>query len=193
MPILRNRTTAVPVENMDIAIKLSKLIDETWCTNKDYYAAVAIVYNPENKKLILLERKEFPGDPWSGHIALPGGRKEESDKNSYFTSLRELVEEIKSINPREIIHLGGMKTYISRGVYQVVPHIYLIKNIPELIWSREEIERAEWIDIDELKEIECPPEKTPRCFTTNKFKKIIWGLTGRILGDLLSVLKNDEA
>ncbi|MGC9148349.1 MAG: NUDIX hydrolase [Sulfolobales archaeon] len=178
---------------MRTIIKLLGLIDETWCTKKDYYAAVAVVYNPIERKLILLERKEHPGDPWSGHMAFPGGRKEEGDKNSYFTSLRELLEEIQSLDPKEIIHIGGMRTYLSRGIYKIIPHIYLVKNTPELKWDQNEIERAEWVGIDELKEIDCPPEKTPRCFITNKFRKIIWGLTGRVLGDVISILKNDEA
>ena len=40
-------------------------------------AAVALVLRPGDAgelELLLIKRADYEGDPWSGHVALPGGR-----------------------------------------------------------------------------------------------------------------------
>ncbi|MGI9075932.1 MAG: NUDIX hydrolase, partial [Gemmatimonadaceae bacterium] len=44
-------------------------------------------------ELLLIKRAEFAGDPWSGHVALPGGRREDTDKSATATAIRETLEE----------------------------------------------------------------------------------------------------
>ena len=177
------------LEDAALVEKILELIDDSWCLNRDYYAAVAVLYHPLERKILLIERREIEGDPWSGHIAFPGGRRERNDLNSYYTSLRELFEEIPNIDPGKIIHLGAMKTYVTRDVYKVIPHIYISRELFQPKWSETEIKRASWVDLDDLREIECPLNKRPRCFRTSIYEKIIWGLTGRILGDIIDALR----
>jgi 8-oxo-dGTP pyrophosphatase MutT (NUDIX family) len=45
-------------------------------------------------ELLLIKRAEDPRDPWSGHIALPGGRAEPSDESLLATAIRETREEV---------------------------------------------------------------------------------------------------
>lgn len=172
--------------------RLYEILDTGWCSGEPYDAAVAIVYVPGKREILMIERREAEGDPWSGHIAFPGGRREEGDLNSYYTSLRELREEIY-LGDVELLHIGAMKTYTSRRTVKIVPHIFISETPVEVSWSREEVEKASWVSIDDLREVECPPGYTPRCFITSVFRKIVWGVTGRILGDLTSVLRSDEA
>ena len=57
-------------------------------------AAVAILHSrAAEESVLLIRRAERDGDPWSGHWAFPGGRREASDAGLLDTALRELEEE----------------------------------------------------------------------------------------------------
>ena len=55
-------------------------------------AAVAVVIC--DGKLLFIKRAKRSGDPWSGHIAFPGGVVERSDKNKRSAAQRETMEEV---------------------------------------------------------------------------------------------------
>ncbi len=42
----------------------------------------------------MIRRAEHPKDPWSGHMAFPGGRRDPQDTDSLGTAIRETQEEI---------------------------------------------------------------------------------------------------
>src|SRR5215203_3343198 len=44
-------------------------------------------------EVLMIKRAEAEGDPWSGHIALPGGRMEPGDADLSITAVRETWEE----------------------------------------------------------------------------------------------------
>ncbi len=58
-------------------------------------AAVAVVLTPgvNGVELLLIKRAVVAGDPWSGQIALPGGRRDSSDEHLLATARREAREE----------------------------------------------------------------------------------------------------
>ena len=56
-------------------------------------AAVAMVVDPAGE-LLFIERAARAGDPWSGHVAFPGGRAEPSDRDLLHTARRETQEEV---------------------------------------------------------------------------------------------------
>ncbi|HVZ76642.1 MAG TPA: CoA pyrophosphatase [Gemmatimonadaceae bacterium] len=61
------------------------------------YAAVAAVARlgaQGDPELLLIRRAERERDPWSGHVAFPGGRMEPSDADLAATAVRETREEI---------------------------------------------------------------------------------------------------
>src|SRR5690349_14872094 len=43
------------------------------------WAAVAVIIAPSPDAILLIRRAERVGDPWSGHMALPGGRRGKDD------------------------------------------------------------------------------------------------------------------
>lgn len=48
------------------------------------YAAVAAVFRAgadDHPELLMIKRAEHETDPWSGHVALPGGRMEPLDRD----------------------------------------------------------------------------------------------------------------
>jgi len=58
-------------------------------------AAVALVLVPhgDDFALLFIKRAEHPLDPWSGQIALPGGRRDAQDPDLLATAIRETDEE----------------------------------------------------------------------------------------------------
>ncbi|MBK8802654.1 MAG: NUDIX domain-containing protein [Fibrobacteres bacterium] len=57
-------------------------------------AAVAVLVDPRPQPRVLLGRRcQRDTDPWSGHLALPGGRSEPVDRDDLDTALRECAEE----------------------------------------------------------------------------------------------------
>jgi len=59
-------------------------------------AAIALVLRPSAEgepELLMIKRAEAEGDPWSGHIACPGGRMDPTDRDLEHTAIRETWEE----------------------------------------------------------------------------------------------------
>ena len=48
----------------------------------------------DDVEILMIRRAEREGDPWSGHLALPGGRAEPIDRSLLDIALREVREEI---------------------------------------------------------------------------------------------------
>ena len=60
-------------------------------------SAVAVVLDSDtfsDASVLMIKRAEHKDDPWSGHMAFPGGRKEKSDKAIIDTATREMHEEL---------------------------------------------------------------------------------------------------
>jgi 8-oxo-dGTP pyrophosphatase MutT (NUDIX family) len=64
-------------------------------------SSVAIILRPtqlsvnaDTFDLLYLRRADHPGDPWSGQVAFPGGKREQHDSSDLDTAIREAKEEI---------------------------------------------------------------------------------------------------
>ena len=59
-------------------------------------SAVAMVLQVRQGELniLMIKRAEREGDPWSGHMAFPGGRMDKTDANGYSVAVRETEEEV---------------------------------------------------------------------------------------------------
>jgi len=60
------------------------------------HAAVAAVLHESGSgpELLFIERAEHPDDPWSGHMAFPGGRVDPGDATPQHAAERETLEEV---------------------------------------------------------------------------------------------------
>jgi 8-oxo-dGTP pyrophosphatase MutT (NUDIX family) len=60
------------------------------------HAAVAAVLHEtaSGTEVLFIERAEHPGDPWSGHMAFPGGRVDPGDATPQHAAERETREEV---------------------------------------------------------------------------------------------------
>ena len=141
-------------------------------------------------EILVIRRAENEYDPWSGHMALPGGGREPGDKSAYDTARRETLEEI-GVDLDEGRSLGrlddvGPRTMPGQLVISTV--VVAINAEPGPLDPREVVE-AFWVPVDRLVDetVEIPdfPGSWP-AFTYNDHY-VIWGLTHRILMQLWSL------
>src|SRR5262249_61528888 len=59
-------------------------------------AAVSLILSEAqgSAQALIIKRAERPGDHWSGHLALPGGRAQDEDADLIATAARETYEEV---------------------------------------------------------------------------------------------------
>jgi 8-oxo-dGTP pyrophosphatase MutT (NUDIX family) len=161
-------------------------------------AAVAAVLHdePAGPRVLLMKRTERAGDPWSGHISLPGGRYDQRDEDLLATAIRETREEL-GIELAGARLLGNLPTLspLSAGPngMEVTPFVFATQEPVEPHVSAEAA-AAFWLPIETamsgaLDDLYTYPG-TDRQFPSWRFEgHVIWGLTFRILGELLARTK----
>ena len=97
-------------------------------------------------QVLMIRRAERPGDPWSGHMAFPGGRSESQDADSLATALRETLEEVGLDTAQHGSCLGRLSDLQTRpslvgGAMIITPYVFSLQFEPEL-HCNEEVERA---------------------------------------------------
>jgi 8-oxo-dGTP pyrophosphatase MutT (NUDIX family) len=160
-------------------------------------AAVAMILHPDDKSqeilVLLIKRKIREGDPWSGHMAFPGGRYAENDRNLLGTVIREVFEEI-GVNLKQLSIVGCLDEVVAgRLPIRVTPFVALSKDELEIKIDTNEIEKHLWIALsffENRKNIQ--PYKIGRQgriveVPAYKFleDQVIWGITLRIIEDFL--------
>jgi 8-oxo-dGTP diphosphatase len=157
-------------------------------------AAVALLLrNVEGDlKLLVVKRVENPKDPWSGQMALPGGRRETKDRNLKETAVRETFEET-GINLLDGTRFLGVLDPVKSAVrpeMKILPFIFLLDYEPEIKLSLSELERYIWLTPKQLIE-----NKGSTRFSFGSFpayvigNNVIWGLTYMILTRFLELLE----
>jgi 8-oxo-dGTP pyrophosphatase MutT (NUDIX family) len=158
---------------------------------RERHAAVALMLRErsEGLELFVIKRAEKEGDPWSGHMALPGGGREPGDESVYDTARRETLEEI-GIDLDEGRFLGRLDDLDPRprtmpGQLVVSTVVVAIETEPGPLDPCEVVE-AFWVPVDRLvhEEVEIPDFPGSWPAFTYKDHYVIWGLTQRILTQL---------
>jgi 8-oxo-dGTP pyrophosphatase MutT (NUDIX family) len=165
-------------------------------------AAVAVVLRAGDSgaEFIAIHRAHRTGDPWSGHMALPGGRQQLSDLNPFATAARETLEEVGvdlQLYGELLGHLDDLRA-VGRGRLLdliIRPFVCALDAPVTLVPNRQEVQSAFWIPLTSLnrhdvrgtyrhramgQEMEYP------AFLYEGYT--IWGLTHRILHGLLEIL-----
>jgi 8-oxo-dGTP pyrophosphatase MutT (NUDIX family) len=162
-------------------------------------AAVAVVLAPrgDDVELLLLRRATHAGDPWSGHVGLPGGRAEPSDTSLIETAKRETFEET-ALDLTEARFLGALDELRPRITalppFIVRPYVFIVTRPPTLTPS-EEVAELFWAPLgtlfDPARAVRAEVDARGSKITVDAIDfdgRIIWGITERILRSLQSVL-----
>ncbi|MFL5504237.1 MAG: NUDIX hydrolase [Gemmatimonadaceae bacterium] len=164
-------------------------------------AAVALIFRVGEEgsvELLFIKRAEYPGDPWSGQIAFPGGREESRDGSLAETAIRETREETGIDLAREGLMLGSLDDLRPRTTrlppVVVRPFVALLDRQDPLVLSNE-VALAFWVPFGALSQTESWHDDTvfargvqinARVF--RHAEHVIWGMTERILAQLLALL-----
>jgi 8-oxo-dGTP pyrophosphatase MutT (NUDIX family) len=161
------------------------------------WAAVAVILAPDPDALLLIRRAERAGDPWSGHMALPGGRQDPSEPDLFTTAVRESAEEVGLALQREHL-LGTLDDVVPRTPVlppiAVRPYVFALDHRPRLTLNRE-VAAARWVPLDLLlhpetyNSVRVEIRGESREFPAYRLDdSVVWGMTERIVSALLAHL-----
>ena len=175
-------------------------IPETDC---EIRAAVTLILresaaDPTEAEGLFVRRAEVPGDPWSGHVALPGGRRDPEDADLLDTARRETLEET-SLQLERTDHLGRLGDIHPRSRHLpsicVTPFVAWLEAGQDIRLNHELTGHA-WIPLSVLSDPAYRSTLVREAPTTRRFPAIdydgdvIWGLTFAIVEDFLAVLSS---
>jgi 8-oxo-dGTP pyrophosphatase MutT (NUDIX family) len=165
-------------------------------------AAVALIFRAGEEgrpELLFIKRAEYPGDPWSGQVAFPGGREEAGDASLSDTAIRETREETGIDLERDGRVIGTLDDLYPRSVrlppISVRPFVFALGRSETLTLSSE-VALAFWIPFGSLATTDAWSEDTvfargiqinARVFRHQDH--VIWGMTERILAQLLGFVE----
>ena len=161
-------------------------------------AAVAAVLTPSlhapSLDILFIRRAEHPNDPWSGHMAFPGGRHEPGDASLLATAMRETREELglDLAGAHLLGRLDDLATH--RAGLMVRPFVFAIDRPPPLRGNYEVAETL-WAPVLPLMQGERNAEY-PYLHEGQQLRfpaydvegRIVWGLTYRMLQSLFAML-----
>ena len=146
-------------------------------------------------ELLMIKRAEAEGDPWSGHIACPGGRMDPGDRDLAATAIRETWEETGIDIMREGRLLGHLDDLSPRSPFLppliIRPYVGLVSRSAEITPSPE-VASAFWVPITALREqgawgmgLVSVRTGQRRVSLFQHGEHTVWGLTERALRQFL--------
>ena len=165
-------------------------------------SAVAMILQVREGELhiLMIKRAEREGDPWSGHMAFPGGRMDETDANGYAVALRETEEEIGlALGEQDgcIGRLSDLSARPRRGTFGMAVSPFVFRLEQEVSFTpNHEVDEVVWVPLGFLLDENNRQEMTWRyrgvamtvpCYWYEG--RCIWGLSLMMLGELLDLVE----
>ncbi len=167
-------------------------------------AAVAIILRNHPSatatQMLFIKRAEKIGDPWSGHMAFPGGHREPSDGSLRAAAARETLEEIGLDLDHHGTYLGPVdqQRAAPRGRtldMLIAPEVFALHSTPEFV-PNYEVDEVVWADLGALLDNRLhDTEMWPMAGVPTEFngfrlseRHFVWGLTYRMLKSFFGIV-----
>lgn len=192
---------AIPALRAALEAREAKVIAEA---QKRAAVATVLRVGGVGPEVLLIRRAEHPQDPWSGHMAFPGGRKDPEDEDLLATAVRETQEELgldlraeAEARPRLFGRLDDTEAIArSRNTGMVISQfVFEVGETPPLTPNRE-VAEALWAPIGPMID---RSTSTTKHYVHGDQKlqlpaydvggRIVWGLTYYMLERLFSLLR----
>ena len=168
-------------------------------------AAVAIsvrsgVSGPE---ILMIQRAVRQGDPWSGHMGFPGGRKDESDASDMACAKRETREEIGfdlDIYGELVCQLSDVNTgwRADRPEMLVAPFVFKVGSTP-VFELNHEVDDTLWVPLsfllNDANRSRHQWDWRGEVLESDAFTfddRLIWGLSLMMIDELLHIIADRE-
>lgn len=159
-------------------------------------AVAAIIRIADEPEVLFIKRAEAERDPWSGHIAFPGGRMEPADASLADTALRETFEEL-AIDLRFgklVGRLDDLAPHTRRlPAILVRPFVWTV-DADLVLRPSHEVASTFWVPMSALAH---PDTRGEHVMTVNGVRArfpayrvdrhLVWGMTERIVRQLLAL------
>lgn len=165
-----------------------------------WVAAVSVILRGmgglSSAELLLIRRSAHPEDPWSGHMALPGGRRDLGDASLLETAIRETREEVGielSVAGRV---LGALPSVAPRNAHlprlTILPLVFAVPaETAAFRAAPDEVDEIHWVSVAHL--LNPAHRKTVRFPELGDLSfpafdvggRDVWGLTHRVVTELL--------
>jgi 8-oxo-dGTP pyrophosphatase MutT (NUDIX family) len=196
------------LERPELARLTRRLADRTpraiSTEGNERYAAIALVLRPSAAnapELLMIRRAEYEGDPWSGHIACPGGRMDAADPDLAHTAIRETFEETGVDLARDGRILGPLDDVAPRTPALpplVIRPFVAVVSRDALATPSDEVAEAFWVPLAAFLEpaawvravvpIRNVGQREVDAFRYGEF--VVWGLTHRALTQFRGLLRD---
>lgn len=165
-------------------------------------AAVAMILRPNVElgvEMLLIKRGDREGDPWSGHMAFPGGRIEIDDASLQAAAERETLEEIGVDLANDVGlplgQLAPLRPLSSPYNVAVTPFVYELSREPARYILNHEVAEVHWTPIspmmrgDSITRIDWNFENEIRSMPGFRVSnRTVWGMTYQMLNSLFRVI-----
>lgn len=177
-----------------IAEDLQSVLEQTPIVEVDgSTAAVAAVFRSgaNGTELLFIQRATKDSDPWSGHMAFPGGRTDPGDTDSHFTAERETLEEV-DLDLAGVRRLGSLDDLVpGRHLQAVHAQAYWLDGDRPTLTPNYEVAATVWVPLsmlaDKARYIEYYYPLSDSSWPgiqLDEPSQVVWGLTLRFLADL---------
>lgn len=150
-------------------------------------------------QILFIKRAEKKSDPWSGHMAFPGGHLEDQDSDLKAAAMRETIEEI-GLDLGQAEYLGALdqQRAMPRGRpldMLIAPHVFTLQGDPQFE-TNYEVDEVVWTSLGPLIRGENHAWETrplagqPTIFNGYRLERghFVWGLTYRMLKSFFSAI-----
>jgi 8-oxo-dGTP pyrophosphatase MutT (NUDIX family) len=169
-------------------------------------SAVAMILQLHEGQLhiLMIKRAEREGDPWSGHMAFPGGRMDPGDANGFAVAIRETEEEIGLTLESEDLCIGRLSEINARpqrGAFGMAVSPFVFRLDRDVSFAPNyEVAEVVWVPLEFLLD----PDNREQMSWKYKGRKLplpcymfegrrIWGLSLMMLDELMDLIEGPSA